>query len=47
MKRQLLLCLAITSFLSNSGFAQKAKIAAADKKYNSYAYIDAIQTYER
>lgn len=47
MKRQLLLCLAITSFLSNSGFAQKAKIASADKKYNSYAYIDAIQTYER
>jgi outer membrane protein OmpA-like peptidoglycan-associated protein/tetratricopeptide (TPR) repeat protein len=33
--------------LSNSGFAQKAKIASADKKYNSYAYIDAIQTYER
>lgn len=47
MKRQLLLCLAIISFLSNSGFAQKAKIATADKKYNSYAYIDAIQTYER
>ena len=47
MKRQLLLCLAIISFLSNSGFAQKAKIVAADKKYNSYAYIDAIQTYER
>ena len=47
MKRQLLLCLAIISFLSNSGIAQKAKIAAADKKYNSYAYIDAIQTYER
>lgn len=47
MKRQLLLCLAIISFLSNSGFAQKAKIADADKKYNSYAYIDAIQTYER
>ncbi|MGL3001528.1 OmpA family protein [Flavobacterium sp. RSSB_23] len=47
MKKQLLLCLAIASFLSNSGFAQKAKIASADKKYNSYAYIDAIQTYER
>jgi len=47
MKKQLLLCLAIASFLSNSGFAQKAKIASADKKYNSYAYVDAIQTYER
>ena len=23
------------------------KIAAADKKYDSYAYIDAIKTYER
>jgi outer membrane protein OmpA-like peptidoglycan-associated protein/tetratricopeptide (TPR) repeat protein len=47
MKIKLFLCFAITSFLSNSGFAQKAKLAAADKKYNSYAYIDAIQTYER
>ena len=28
-------------------FCSKSKIAAADKKYNSYAYIDAIQTYER
>ncbi|GIZ09261.1 OmpA family protein [Flavobacterium sp. UMI-01] len=28
-------------------FAQKASVAAADKKYERYAYIDAIATYER
>jgi len=47
MKKPLLLCLAVTSFFWSSSFAQKAKIASADKKYNSYAYVDAIQTYER
>ncbi len=29
------------------GFAQKAKVAAADKKYDRFSYIDAIATYER
>nr|WP_315154679.1 OmpA family protein [uncultured Flavobacterium sp.] len=47
MKKQLLLCLAMTSLLWSPSFAQKTKIASADKKYNSYAYVDAIQTYER
>nr|WP_315174068.1 OmpA family protein [uncultured Flavobacterium sp.] len=47
MKKQLLLCLAIASFFWSPSFAQKAKIASADKKYDSYAYVDAIQTYER
>ncbi|MGL5111316.1 MAG: OmpA family protein [Flavobacterium sp.] len=39
-----ILCLGIFSFTVH---AQKAKVASADKKYNNYAYIDAIQTYER
>ena len=47
MKKQFLLCLAITSFFWSSGFAQKTKLAYADKKYDSYAYVDAIKTYER
>lgn len=47
MKKQLLLCLAMISLCWSPSFAQKAKIASADKKYNSYAYVDAIQTYER
>lgn len=29
------------------GYSQKAKVAAADKKYDRYAYVDAITTYER
>jgi hypothetical protein len=26
---------------------QKARVANADKKYNNYAYLDAIATYEQ
>ncbi|MGA9638587.1 MAG: OmpA family protein [Flavobacterium sp.] len=29
------------------GYAQKASVAAADKKYERFAYVDAIATYER
>jgi outer membrane protein OmpA-like peptidoglycan-associated protein/tetratricopeptide (TPR) repeat protein len=29
------------------GYAQKAKVASADKQYDRYAYVDAIATYER
>jgi outer membrane protein OmpA-like peptidoglycan-associated protein/tetratricopeptide (TPR) repeat protein len=29
------------------GYSQKAKVAAADKKYDRFAYVDAIATYER
>nr|WP_315159354.1 OmpA family protein [uncultured Flavobacterium sp.] len=47
MKKQLLLCLAMTYLFWSPSFAQKANIASADKKYESYAYVDAIQTYER
>jgi outer membrane protein OmpA-like peptidoglycan-associated protein/tetratricopeptide (TPR) repeat protein len=47
MKNYILLCLTIVSVFSFNGYAQKAQVAAADKKYNNYAYIDAIKTYER
>lgn len=47
MKNYILLCVTIVSVFSFNGYSQKAKIAAADKKYDSYAYIDAIKTYER
>ena len=29
------------------GYSQKSRVAAADKKYERYAYVDAIATYER
>ena len=34
-------------FLSFDSYAQQSKVAAGDKKYDNYAYIDAIKTYER
>jgi outer membrane protein OmpA-like peptidoglycan-associated protein/tetratricopeptide (TPR) repeat protein len=37
----------MVAVFSFSSYAQNAKVAAADKKYDSYAYIDAIKTYER
>ncbi|BFM45351.1 OmpA family protein [Flavobacterium sp. CFS9] len=47
MKKHLHICITIvTAFLSN-GFAQQGKIVSADKKYDNYAYIDAIKTYQR
>lgn len=46
MKNYILLITILCSFSFN-GHAQKAKLAAADKKYDNYAYIDAIKTYER
>lgn len=42
-----IILISILSFFSWNSQAQKAKIASADKKYNSYAFVDAIQTYER
>ena len=46
MKNYILLCLIIICFSFDS-YAQDSKTAAGDKKYDSYAYIDAIKTYER
>ena len=47
MKNFILLYITIISVFSFNSYAQKAQLAAADKKYNSFAYIDAIKTYER
>ncbi|MEZ7507327.1 OmpA family protein [Flavobacterium sp. Arc2] len=47
MKKNILLCLTIVSVFSFSLSAQQAKLASANKKYENYAYINAIQTYER
>ena len=37
----------IISIFSFNIYAQKARVATADKKYDNYAYVDAIKTYER
>jgi outer membrane protein OmpA-like peptidoglycan-associated protein/tetratricopeptide (TPR) repeat protein len=37
---------AILTLLIFNAQAQKSKVAYADKKYDSYAYVDAIKTYE-
>lgn len=47
MKTKLIVCSAFLSLMAFNGHAQKAKINAADKQYESFAYIDAIKTYER
>ncbi|MCD0471835.1 OmpA family protein [Flavobacterium sp. JAS] len=45
MKNYILLCITIVSISLNS-YSQN-KTASADKKYDDYAYINAIKTYER
>jgi outer membrane protein OmpA-like peptidoglycan-associated protein/tetratricopeptide (TPR) repeat protein len=47
MKLKALLYIALISLTLSNVYSQKAKVAAADKKYDRYAYIDAIKTYER
>ncbi len=37
----------LLSIVSFQGFTQKAKVAAADKQYERFSYVDAIATYER
>ena len=39
--------LAFIGILSFSGFSQESAVKRGDKKYDKYAYIDAIKTYER
>ena len=41
------LILAVALFSTASIFAQKVQVAKADKKYDKFAYIDAIEIYER
>jgi outer membrane protein OmpA-like peptidoglycan-associated protein/tetratricopeptide (TPR) repeat protein len=47
MKKYTLLFFTIIGAFSFSSYAQQSKINAADKKYDSYAYVDAIKTYEK
>lgn len=47
MKNSILLYITIISAFSFNSYAQKSKTTTADKKYDSYAYIKAVSTYER
>ncbi|MBF4493080.1 OmpA family protein [Flavobacterium sp. JLP] len=47
MKNSILLCLTFVCIFSFDSYSQQSKINAADKKYDSYAYVDAIKAYER
>ncbi|WP_366184709.1 OmpA family protein [Flavobacterium ovatum] len=47
MKNYLLFYITILSVFSFNGYSQKSQVASADIKYDNYAYIDAIKTYER
>ncbi len=47
MKNNPLIYSIILSVIVLQGYAQKTKLAAADKQYERYAYIDAIAIYER
>ncbi|MGA9638317.1 OmpA family protein [Flavobacterium sp.] len=47
MKNILLLYITVVSVFSQNIYSQKAQLASADKKYDNFAYIDAIKTYER
>jgi len=39
--------LAFIGIISIGGYSQEAAVRKGDKKYEKYAYIDAIKTYER
>ena len=45
MKNYTLLCLIILNIFY--GYSQQSKVNSGDKKYDGYAYVDAIKTYER
>ncbi|WP_369765069.1 OmpA family protein [Flavobacterium sp. WC2429] len=47
MKNYIILYLSLISIFSFNGYSQKVELKAADKKYENFAYIDAIKTYER
>ena len=47
MKNSILLYITIISAFSFNSYAQNSKTTSADKKYDSYAYIKAVSTYER
>jgi outer membrane protein OmpA-like peptidoglycan-associated protein/tetratricopeptide (TPR) repeat protein len=45
--KKLVYSILFSSALVVQGYSQKTSVAAADKKYDRYAYVDAIATYER
>ena len=47
MKKNILLYLIMVNVFSLNVYSQKATIATADKKYENYAFIDAIKIYEK
>lgn len=47
MKNSILLYITILSLFSANSYAQKLQTSSGDNKYNNYAYIRAISTYER
>ena len=47
MKNKILLLITIVSVFSFNCLAQNKKVSLGDKKYDNYAYVDAIKTYER
>jgi tetratricopeptide (TPR) repeat protein len=47
MKSKVIVYIALFSVLAIKGYSQSAAINKADKKYERYAFIDAIKTYER
>lgn len=47
MKRKVLIILLLANLGAWSGYAQKAALKKAEKKYDTYAYIDAIEIYEQ
>ncbi|MFI0491765.1 OmpA family protein [Flavobacterium sp.] len=47
MKIKILFYSVLFSVFALNGYSQKAKVAAADKQYERYSYVDAIAVYER
>ena len=47
MKNNILFCITLIIAFSFNVYPQKEKVKIADKKYDNYAYIDAIKTYEK
>ncbi|KAF2328552.1 OmpA family protein [Flavobacterium daemonense] len=47
MKNYIFLCLTFVSVFSLDSYSQQSKVTSGDKKYNNYAYVDAIKTYEK
>jgi outer membrane protein OmpA-like peptidoglycan-associated protein len=47
MKKQILFTVLFLFLLNFTGYSQEKTVNAADKKYDNYAYIDAIKQYEK